>query len=145
MPGKVNPTQCEAMTMVCCQVIGNDAAITAGGAAGNFELNVFKPMMIHNLLGSIRIMADACDSFEKNCVEGIEAREDVIEDKLQKSLMLVTALNPVIGYDNAALVAKNAWKSGKTLRETVQEMGLMEGADFDAAVVPQNMIGPRDE
>ena len=143
MPGKVNPTQCEAMTMVCCQVIGNDAAITAGGAAGNFELNVFKPMMIHNLLGSIRIMADACDSFEKHCVEGIEAREDVIEDNLQKSLMLVTALNPVIGYDNAATVAKTAWKNGSTLRETVIEMGLMDGEAFDAAVVPENMIGPR--
>lgn len=143
MPGKVNPTQCEAMTMVCCQVIGNDAAITAGGAAGNFELNVYKPMMIHNLLESIRILGDACDSFEKHCVAGIEARGDVIEENLQKSLMLVTALNPVIGYDNAALVAKAAWKNGSTLRETVIELGLMTGEAFDKAVVPEGMIGPK--
>ena len=117
MPGKVNPTQCEAMTMVCCQVVGNDTAIAMGGSAGNFELNVFKPMMIHNLLQSIRLLGDSCQSFNDHCVAGIEPRPDNIQENLVRSLMLVTALNPKIGYDNAAKVAKTAFEQDKTLKE----------------------------
>ncbi|MEZ6195284.1 MAG: class II fumarate hydratase [Planctomycetota bacterium] len=143
MPGKVNPTQCEAMTMVCCQVMGNDTAITVGGSQGNFELNVYKPMMIHNLLESVRILADACESFNDNCVSGIEPRTDNIKANLERSLMLVTALNPVIGYDNAAKVAKEAFRSGRTLKQVALEMGLLDEATFDATVDPRRMIGPR--
>ncbi len=143
MPGKVNPTQCEAMTMVCCQVIGNDMAITMGGASGNFELNVYKPMMIFNLLESSRILADACESFNDLCCVGLEPRPDVIGDNLQRSLMLVTALNPVIGYDNAAKVAKEAFKSGRTLKEVALEKKLLSAEDFDLAVDPGKMIGPK--
>ena len=122
MPGKVNPTQCEAMTMVCAQVIGSDTTVAIAGASGNFELNVFMPVIAFNALQSIRLLADACDSFNENCVVGIEPNREKIQEYLNDSLMLVTALNPYIGYDNAALVAKTAHQEGKTLRQTVVEL-----------------------
>jgi fumarate hydratase class II len=143
MPGKVNPTQCEALTMVCVQVLGNDAAVGFAGSQGNFELNVFKPVLIHNVLQSIRLLADACDSFRENCIEGLQLDEKRVTELMQRSLMLVTALNRHIGYDNAAKVAKKAFHEGTTLREAVVALGLMTGADFDAAVVPGDMVGPR--
>jgi len=143
MPGKVNPTQCEAMTMVCAQVMGNDVAVNIGGASGNFELNVFKPVMIFNLLNSIRLLSDACASFDGNCAVGIEPNKPVIEAFLNRSLMLVTALNPIIGYDNAAKVAKKAFADGSTLREAVLALGLMSGEEFDKAVRPEEMTGPK--
>lgn len=123
MPGKVNPTQCEAITMCCAQVIGNHVAVTVGGASGHFELNVFKPMIIRNVLHSIALLGDACESFNDNCVAGIEARRDNIDRLLNESLMLVTALNPHIGYDKAAAIAKNAHKKGSTLKESALELG----------------------
>jgi fumarate hydratase class II len=144
MPGKVNPTQAEAMTMVCTQVFGNNAAVTFAGASGNFELNVYKPVLIHNLLESTKLLADACDSFRENCVVGIEADEANISGHLERSLMLVTALNPHIGYDNAAKIAKTAYAQGKTLRGVAIELGLMSGEAFDKAVRPEDMIGPSD-
>jgi fumarate hydratase class II len=143
MPGKVNPTQSEALTMVCAQVMGNDVAINIGGLSGNFELNVFKPLMIFNLLNSIRLLADACESFNNNCAVGIEPNKEAIEGYLKNSLMLVTALNPVIGYDNAAKVAKTAFAENKTLRETAIELGLLTGEKFDEVVRPEQMIGPK--
>ncbi len=143
MPGKVNPTQSEAMTMVCAQVMGNDVAVNIGGMSGNFELNVFKPVMIFNLLNSIRLLADACESFNKHCAVGIEPNMPVIEGYLENSLMLVTALNPHIGYDNAAKVAKKAHAENKTLRETAIELGLLTGEKFDEIVRPEKMIGPK--
>lgn len=142
MPGKVNPTQCEALTMVCAQVFGNDVAVNFGGASGNFELNVFKPVMIHNLLHSIRLIADACDSFNDNCAVGIEANHEKIQTNLHNSLMLVTALNTHIGYDNAAKIAKTAYAEGKTLRQTAIDLGLMSGEKFDEVVKPEKMVGP---
>ena len=141
MPGKVNPTQCEALTMVCAQVIGNDVAISAGGMSGHFELNVFKPMMIYNLLNSAKLIGDACESFNVNCAIGIEPNHSVIEEKLEKSLMLVTALNTHIGYENAAKIAKKAHKEGTTLREAAIELGLLTSEQFDEWVVPKDMIG----
>ena len=141
MPGKVNPTQVEALTMVCAQVIGNDTAISVGGMTGHFELNVFKPMMIYNLLMSARLLGDACDSFNKNCAIGIEPNHPVIEEKLEKSLMLVTALNPHIGYENAAKIAKKAHKEGITLREAAISSGLLTNEQYDLWVVPKNMTG----
>ncbi len=143
MPGKVNPTQCEAMTMVCVQVMGNDVAVNMGGASGNFELNVFKPVMIFNLLNSVRLLADACASFDEHCATGIEANRTVIDDYLNRSLMLVTALNPVIGYDNAAKVAKKAFNEDITLREAVLALDMMTGEEFDKAVRPEDMTGPK--
>jgi fumarate hydratase, class II len=143
MPGKVNPTQSEAMTMVCAQVMGNDAAINIGGMSGNFELNVFKPVMIFNLLNSTRLLADACESFNEHCAVGIEPNMPVIEGYLKNSLMLVTALNPHIGYDNAAKVAKKAHAENKNLRETVIELNLLTGEKFDEAVRPEEMLGPK--
>ena len=143
MPGKVNPTQAEAMTMVCCQVMGNHTAITIGGSQGNFELNVYKPMMIHNLLHSIRILADTCRAFTDKCVVGLDANEDVIQSHLENSLMLVTALNNHIGYDKAAKIAKNAHRKGTTLRESALELGLLTNEQFDEWVRPEEMIGPR--
>ncbi|MCK5086786.1 MAG: class II fumarate hydratase, partial [Melioribacteraceae bacterium] len=143
MPGKVNPTQPEAMTMVCAQVMGNDAAITFSGASGNFELNVFKPVMIYNLLQSIRLISDASESFTDNCVVGIEANEVNIAKNLNNSLMLVTALNPHIGYDNAAKVAKKAFTDNSTLKEAVVELGLLTEDEFDEKVKPENMVGPK--
>ncbi len=144
MPGKVNPTQCEAVTMVCTQVMGNDAAIGFAGASGNFELNVYKPVLIYNLLQSIRLMADACDSFTDHCVVGIEANDKNIKENLHNSLMLVTALNPHIGYDNAAKVAKKAYMENTTLKEAVVALGLLSADEFDQFVRPENMIQPRE-
>jgi fumarate hydratase class II len=143
MPGKVNPTQSEAMTMVCVQVIGNDTAIGMAGSQGNFELNVFKPVMIHNLLHSIRLLADSCRSFTDHCVVGIEANHDQINHFLNDSLMLVTALNPHIGYDNAAKVAKLAFQERSNLREACIKLGLLTGEQFDEYVKPEQMIGPK--
>jgi fumarate hydratase, class II len=142
MPGKVNPTQCEAMTMVCAQVFGNDVAVNFGGAMGNFELNVFKPVIIYNVLQSIKLLADACESFTDHCVVGIEANKTNIKKHLENSLMLVTALNPHIGYDNAAKVAKKAHKENKTLKEAVIELNLLTAEKFDEVVRPEKMIGP---
>ncbi|ODV69969.1 fumarate hydratase [Hyphopichia burtonii NRRL Y-1933] len=144
MPGKVNPTQNEALTMVAAQVMGNHTAITFSGASGQFELNVFKPVMIANLLNSIRLIGDGCNSFRINCVEGIKANEDKIAKIMNESLMLVTALNPKIGYDNASKVAKNAHKKGLTLKESALELGVITEEDFDFWVKPENMIGPKD-
>ncbi|MEO5929869.1 MAG: class II fumarate hydratase [Candidatus Kapaibacterium sp.] len=142
MPGKVNPTQSEAMTMVCAQVIGNDAAITVGGMSGNFELNVFKPVMIFNLLNSIRLLGDACESFNEHCVVGIEPNPTGIRNHLENSLMLVTALNPHIGYDNAAKIAKKAHKEGTTLRQSAMALGLLTDEQFTEWVRPEEMVGP---
>jgi fumarate hydratase class II len=140
MPGKVNPTQSEAMTMVCCQVVGNDTAIGMAGSQGNFELNVFKPVMIHNYLHSCRILADACDCFREFCVEGIEANEARIRELVGQSLMLVTALNSKIGYDKAAQIAKKAHKEGTTLREAALALGYLTAEEFDATVRPEKMV-----
>lgn len=143
MPGKVNPTQSEAMTMVCAQVFGNDVAVNFGGASGNFELNVFKPVIIFNVLNSIRLLSDACESFTDHCVIGIEANLDNIKKHLENSLMLVTSLNPVIGYDNAAKVAKKAHAENKTLKQAAVELGLLTPEKFDEIVRPEKMIGPK--
>jgi fumarate hydratase class II len=142
MPGKVNPTQCEALTMVCVQVFGNHAALTFAGAQGHFELNVFNPVMAYNFLQSVRLLSDAAVSFTDNCVVGIEAREDNIKQALDRSLMLVTALAPKYGYDRAAKIAKTAHKHGTTLREEAVKDGI-DAADFDAIVRPEDMIGPK--
>lgn len=142
MPGKVNPTQSEAMTMVAAQVMGNDAAIGFAGSQGNFELNVFKPVMIHNFLHSIRLLNDACFGFVEYCINGIELNRDRIDQHLNNSLMLVTALNEKIGYDNAARIAKTAHKSGKNLRETAIELGLLTGEEFDQYVNAKAMTHP---
>ena len=131
--------------MVCVQVMGNDAAISIAGAGGNFELNVYKPVIIFNLLQSIKLLADACDSFRENCVIGILPNLDNIRKHLDNSLMLVTALNPHIGYDNAAKAAKKAYLENKTLKQAVVELGLLKAADFDRLVDPQTMIGPEKE
>ena len=141
MPGKVNPTQCEAVTMVCSQVIGNDVAVTVGGMSGHFELNVYKPMIAHNVLNSARLLGDVATSFTNNCVNGIEANHSVIQEKLDKSLMLVTALNTHIGYDNAAKIAKKAHKEGLTLKEAAIKLNLVSEKDFDKWVDPKKMIG----
>ena len=143
MPGKVNPTQSEAMTMVAAQVIGNDTAINVGGSSGNFELNVFKPVMIYNLLQSIRLLADSCRSFNDHCVVGIEPNKVQIEKHLNGSLMLVTALNPHIGYDNAAKVAKKAYQENTTLKESAVALGLLTAEEFDEKVRPEQMTGPK--
>jgi fumarate hydratase class II len=142
MPGKVNPTQAEAMTMVCTQVFGNDAAVGFAGANGHFELNVFKPVIIHNVLESCALLADACHSFVDNCVVGIEANRDVIARHVENTLMLVTALNEVIGYDNAAKVAKLAHHKNMTLRQAAAELGLVKPEDFDKHVRPEKMVAP---
>ncbi|OUR95450.1 fumarate hydratase, class II [Halobacteriovorax marinus] len=142
MPGKVNPTQCEALSMVCIQVMGNDAAIGFAGSQGNFELNVYKPVMIHNLLHSVRLLSDGMRSFNDNCAVGIEPNRENIEKHLNGSLMLVTALNQRIGYDNAAKVAKTAFETGATLREAIVKLGYLSGEEFDEIVVPENMTRP---
>jgi fumarate hydratase class II len=142
MPGKVNPTQSEAMTMVAAQVMGNDVAVGIGGASGNFELNVFKPLIIHNVLQSVRLMGDACRNFERYCAAGIEPNRPRIDANLSQSLMLVTALNPHIGYDNAAKIAKKAHKEGTTLREAAVALGLVSAEDFDRWVDPKRMTEP---
>ncbi len=141
MPGKVNPTQCEAMTMVCAQVIGNDAAIAVGGMNGHFELNVFKPLVIFNFLMAARNLGEACDSFREHCIAGLEPNRPQIQRHLENSLMLVTALNPHIGYENAAKIAKKAHRENKTLREAAVELGLLTSEQFDAWVVPAAMTG----
>jgi fumarate hydratase class II len=143
MPGKVNPTQCEALTMVCCQVFGNDVAIAMGASQGNFELNVYKPVIAYGFLQSARLLGDACASFDERCAVGIEPNRAVIDRNLRNSLMLVTALNPSVGYDNAAKIAKNAHAKGTTLRESAIELGLLTGEEFDAAVRPEEMLGPK--
>lgn len=139
MPGKVNPTQCEALTMICAQVMGNDVAITFGGASGNFELNVFKPLIIHNFLQSVRLLAEGCHSFDEFCAKGIEPNISRINQNLHNSLMLVTALNPHIGYDRAAMIAKKAHAEGKTLKEAAVELGFLTAAEFDNWVKPDEM------
>ncbi|HEX9296401.1 MAG TPA: class II fumarate hydratase [Polyangiaceae bacterium] len=141
MPGKVNPTQCEAVTMLAAQVMGNDVAVNIGGASGHFELNVYKPLIIHNFLQSVRLLADGSESLREHCVVGIEPNRERIKKNLENSLMLVTALNPHIGYDNAAKIAKTAHKLGKTLRETAIELGLVTAAQFDEWVRPEKMTG----
>ncbi len=143
MPGKVNPTQCEAMTMVCVQVFGNHTAVTMAGASGNFELNVFKPVIIFNVLNSIRLLSCACESFTDHCVTGIQANLSDIKKHVDNSLMLVTALNPHIGYDNAAKVAKKAFAENITLKQAAVALGLLTAEKFDQLVRPQDMIGPR--
>jgi fumarate hydratase class II len=143
MPGKVNPTQAEAMTMVATQAMGNHVAVTIAGSQGHFELNVFKPVMIHNLLQSGRLIADACVSFTDNCVAGIEPNRARIQQLLDQSLMLVTALNPHIGYDKAAKVAKKAHAEGSSLKEAAVALGFLSAEDFDKFVRPEQMIGPR--
>jgi len=143
MPGKVNPTQCEAMTMVCTQVMGNDTTITFAGASGNFELNVYRPVIAFNILQSIRLLADACDSFLVNAIEGIEPNKQRIHENLYNSLMLVTALNPHIGYDKAAKVAKKAYSENLSLREAIVELDYMSEEEFDKLVQPEKMIRPR--
>jgi fumarate hydratase class II len=142
MPGKVNPTQVEALTMVAAQVIGNDVAITVGGSNGQLELNVFKPMIAYNLMQSIRLLGDVCRSFADNCVAGIEPNRNRIAELLDRSLMLVTALNPEIGYDNAAKIAKKAHKEGLSLKEAAVELGMLTAERFDELVRPEKMVGP---
>ncbi|KXB98701.1 MAG: class II fumarate hydratase [Chlorobi bacterium NICIL-2] len=142
MPGKVNPTQSEAMTMVCAQVLGNDVAINVGGASGNFELNVFKPLIIYNVLQSIRLLGDACRMFDQHCARGIEPNRERLNYYVHNSLMLVTALNPHIGYDKAALIAKHAHAKGISLRQAAIELGILDGDTFDRLVRPEAMLGP---
>ena len=145
MPGKVNPTQCEAMTMLCTQVMGNDTTITFAGASGNFELNVYRPVIAYNILQSIRLLSDGCDSLRTNAVDGIEPNLERINHNLYNSLMLVTALNPHIGYDKASEVAKKAYKENTTLRDAIEKLGYMSGEEFDNLVKPEDMISPREE
>ncbi len=140
MPGKVNPTQCEALTMIACQIMGNNTAVTVGGSNGHFELNVFRPMIIHNVMNSINLLSDGINSFIDNCLVGITANETRIKHLLEQSLMLVTALNPYIGYDNAAGIAKNAHKKGMSLKESAIESGLVSSEDFDKWVKPEQMV-----
>ena len=143
MPGKVNPTQCEALTMVCAQVMGNHTAVTVGGSQGNFELNVFKPMMIYNLLHSATLLTDSCRSFREKCIEGLQPNRENIREHLDNSLMLVTALNNHIGYDAAAKIAKNAHENGLTLKESALQLGLLTSEQFDEWVRPEDMTGPK--
>ncbi|MDD5300231.1 MAG: class II fumarate hydratase [Gallionella sp.] len=143
MPGKVNPTQCEALTMLCCQVFGNDVAITIGGASGNFELNVFKPLIAHNFAQSVRLLADGMASFEEHCVRGIEANRERIREQMERSLMLVTALTPHIGYDRAAEIAKCAHRDGSTLKQAALALGYVTEADFDRWVQAAEMVHPK--
>lgn len=143
MPGKVNPTQCEAMTMVCAQVQGNHVAVTIGATQGHFELNVFKPLIASNVLRSVRLLADASISFTTNCVQGIKSNDKRIDQLMKESLMLVTALNPHIGYDKAAQIAKKAHHDGATLKETAIKLGYLTAEQFDQWVRPADMVGPK--
>jgi len=143
MPGKVNPTQCEALSMVCAQVFGNDVAVNVGGASGNFELNVFKPLIIHNVLQSIRLLADACESFEEYCARGIEPDRDRIRQHLERSLMQATALAPILGYDRAAEIAAKAHREGLTLRQAALSLGYLTPEEFDQHVRPERMVTPQ--
>ena len=145
MPGKVNPTQCEAMTMLCTQVMGNDTTITFAGASGNFELNVYRPVIAYNILQSIRLLSDGCDSLRTNAIDGIEPNLERINHNLYNSLMLITALNPHIGYDKASEVAKKAYKENTTLRDAIEKLGYMSGEEFDNLVKPEDMISPREK
>ena len=142
MPGKVNPTQCEALTMIAAQVMGNDVAVGIGGASGNFELNVYKPLVIHNLLQSVRLLADGMASFDEHCARGIEPDRERIAELVARSLMLVTALNPHIGYDKSAEIAKKAHREGTTLRAAALALGYVTADEFDAWVRPERMVGP---
>ncbi|HTI55062.1 MAG TPA: class II fumarate hydratase [Verrucomicrobiae bacterium] len=143
MPGKVNPTQCEALTMVCAQVMGNDVAVGVGGASGNFELNVYKPLIVHNVLNSVRLLADACASFDTHCAQGIEPDRERIRDLVERSLMLVTALAPRLGYDRAAKIAKTAHAEGLTLKEVAVKLGYLTADEFDREVRPESMVGEK--
>jgi len=145
MPGKVNPTQSESMTMVCCQVFGNDVAINLGGASGNFELNVFRPLVIRNFLHSAKLIAHACENFDEHCAVGIEANMGRIDQLMRDSLMLVTALNPHIGYEKAAAIAKNAHKKGTTLKDSALQLGYLTAKQFDEWVRPEDMVGKIDQ
>jgi fumarate hydratase class II len=140
MPGKVNPTQAEAMTMVCCQVMGNHTTVTIAGSQGHFQLNVFKPVIIHNVLESINLLASACESFRINCIDGIEVNQKKLEENLEKSLMMVTCLNPIIGYENAAKVAKKALNDDISLAEAAEELGLLSKEEFCKHVKPELMV-----
>jgi fumarate hydratase class II len=142
MPGKVNPTQSEALTMLCAQVLGNDVAISLGGASGNFELNVFKPLIIHNFLHSAKLLAAGCRGFEEHCARGIEADRQRIDELMRRSLMLVTALNPHIGYDNAAKIAKTAHHEGTTLKEAALKLKLLDEKQFAEWIKPEEMTKP---
>ena len=142
MPGKVNPTQCEALTMVAVQVMGNDVAISFAGSQGNFELNAFKPVMIFNYLHSLELLSDACNSFRDHCIAGMQVNREQMDHYLRNSLMLVTALAPKIGYDNAALVAKTAHHQGSSLRDAAVKLGFLSGEEFDAIVKPEDMTHP---
>jgi fumarate hydratase class II len=144
MPGKVNPTQCEALTMVAAQVLGNDVTVALAGASGAFELNVFMPVIAFNLLQSIRLLGDACASFDLHCAHGIEPNLERLKAFLDNSLMLVTALTPTVGYERAAAIAKKAQAEGKTLKEAASELGFLSAVEFDTLVRPQTMIGPAD-
>ena len=144
MPGKVNPTQCEAITMVAAQVMGNQTAVTVGGSNGHFELNVFKPMMVRNVLHSVRLIGDSCVSFTKHCVRDIRANRERIDKLLNESLMLVTALNPHIGYDKAAQIAKKAHTEGLTLKESALKLGYLNEEEFHQWVQPKDMLGPKE-
>ena len=141
MPGKVNPTQCEALTMVCVQVMGNDAAVGFAGSLGNFQLNVYKPVIIYNMLQSIYLLSDASESFNNHCAVGITPNTDVIQKNVDRSLMLVTALNTKIGYDNAAKIAKKAHQEGTTLKEAAISLNLLSESEFDRLVQPEKMVG----
>lgn len=141
MPGKVNPTQCEALTMLCCQVMGNDVAVNIGGASGNFELNVYRPLVIHNFLHLVRLLAEGMASFNEHCAVGIEPNRERISQLLNESLMLVTALNTHIGYDKAAEIAKKAHKEGLTLKASALALGYLTEDEFDRWVRPQEMVG----
>ena len=143
MPGKVNPTQCEAMTMVCVQVFGNDAAVAFAGSQGNFQLNVYKPVMIHNVLESADLMADACDSMRIHCATGIVPQMNRIQQNLDNSLMLVTALNPHIGYEKSATIAKTALQRGTSLKEAAVSLGYVSAEDYDLWVIPAEMTRPK--
>ena len=143
MPGKVNPTQCEALTMLCAQVFGNDVAVNIGGASGNFELNVYRPMVIHNVLQSVRLLADGMASFDAHCARGIEPNRERIRELVERSLMLVTALNPHIGYDKAAQIAKKAHREGTTLKADALALGYVTEQQFDQWVRPEKMIGQK--
>jgi fumarate hydratase class II len=142
MPGKVNPTQCESLSMVCAAVFGYDATVAFAGSQGNFELNVYKPVIIHHVLRSLRLLTDACHGFDRHCVAGLQPDRERIDELLRRSLMLVTALNPHIGYDKAASIAKKAHKEGTTLREAALALGYVSAADFDRWVDPKKMVGP---
>jgi fumarate hydratase class II len=142
MPGKVNPTQCEALTMIAVQVMGNDVAVGIGGASGNFELNVYKPLVIHNVLQSLRLLTDGMSSFDKHCARGIEPDRERIAELVDRSLMLVTALDPHIGYDKAAEIAKKAHRDGSTLKAAALALGYVTAEQFDAWVRPERMVGP---